>query len=282
MGGRLQNYWKQWKQIGASDYVVNILRYGLTLEFKEPPPMTKIPQIKESYQNDPISRKALEEAVEELLNKRVLEEVEQPNSPGYYGRLFLQPKKETNKWRTIIDLSDLNEFIVNPSFQMESPKTIQAAMRKDLWCTSVDLKDAYFHILIHKTYLKYMRVALLGKVLQFRALPMGLNISARIFTKIILEVVRYLRIKGIYTSTLIHRRLVTEKKDPALLQQQTLYVLKLCAYLELLVNMIKSEINPGQARKYVGIIFDLKQGLAIAAPNKLLELEIILKKIIKQ
>ncbi len=35
VGGQLQNYWKQWEQIGASDYVVNILRYGLTLEFKE-------------------------------------------------------------------------------------------------------------------------------------------------------------------------------------------------------------------------------------------------------
>ncbi len=46
--------------------------------------------------------------------------------------------------------------------------------------------------------------------------------------------------------------------------------------------MIKSEINPGQVRKYVGIIFDLRQGLAIAAPNKLIELKIILKKIIIQ
>ncbi len=41
--------------------------------------MTKIPQIKESYLNDPIRRKHLEEAVEELISK--MEEVEQPNFP---------------------------------------------------------------------------------------------------------------------------------------------------------------------------------------------------------
>ena len=239
------------------------------------------PIVMESYNHNPIKREALKKAVEELIEKDVLETVELPHSPGFYGRLFIRPKKEQGKWRSIIDLSYLNKYIINPSFQMESPKSIQAAMRKGLWCTSIDLKDAYFHIPIHPSYRKYMRIALLGKVLQFKAMPMGLNISARIFTKIILEVIRYLRKKGIHLHSYIDDWF-PKNRDPTLLVRQTNFTVELCGLLVLLVNLIKSELEPGQRRIYVGILFDLQAGLALASPRKLTELEITLQGILNK
>jgi len=40
--------------------------------------------------------------IQDLLQKGVLEEVKNPNSPGFYSRIFLVPKPG-NKWRPVID-----------------------------------------------------------------------------------------------------------------------------------------------------------------------------------
>jgi hypothetical protein len=177
VGGRLQHFWKKWEEMGASSYVVNILRHGLTLEFKEAPPLVNIPVFMDSYQSNPEKQTALKLEVQELLDKEVLEVVQNPNTPGYYGRLFIRPKPvcpiKGKRWRSIMDVSCLNEYVVNPSFHMETTKSIQASMRAGMWATSIDLTDAYYHIPIHP---KYLRVALFGRVLQFKAMPMVLNI----------------------------------------------------------------------------------------------------------
>ena len=186
VGGRLQQFWKVWKQKGASPYIVELLREGLTLEFSQPPPLSKTPIFMDSYKGNPVKRLALKTALEELVQKNVLETVQDQNSPGFYGRLFITPKPD-GRWRSIIDLSELNKFIVNPSFQMETSWSIQSSMRKGMWATSIDLKDAYFHIPVHKKFRKFMRIALFGQIFQFKAMPMGLNVSARVFTKVMGE-----------------------------------------------------------------------------------------------
>jgi hypothetical protein len=38
-----------------------------------------------------------------------------------------------------------------------------------MWTTSIDLKNAYFHIPIHPGYRKFLGFQVLGKVYQFRA-----------------------------------------------------------------------------------------------------------------
>jgi ribonuclease HI len=277
VGGCLQDFWPQWESIGASSFVVNLIRHGVTLEFSEQPPLSNVPIIMESYLHNTDKRLALRVAVEELIEKGVLEEVRNPNTPGYYGRLFIRPKPPDpitglERWRSIIDLSELNPYIVNPSFQMETPKSIQQALRPGMWCTSVDLTDAYFQVPIHPTYRKYMRVALEGRVLQFKALPMGLNVSARLFTKIILELMRYLRSKGIHIHAYLDDWLI-KNRDPVVLDHQTQYVVKLCQYLGLRVNLKKSELIPSQHTKYVGIQYNLVDGLALAPLDRIQDIE---------
>lgn len=61
---------------------------------------------------------------------------------------------------------------------MESAIIIQDAMHPDMWVTTIDFIDAYYHIPIYPHSRKYTRIALFEEVLQFWALPMGLNVSA--------------------------------------------------------------------------------------------------------
>ena len=59
------------------------------------------------------------------------------------------------------------------------------------WLTSLDLKDAYFHIGIHPADRRYLRFCHNGTSWQFTVLPFGLSTSPRVFTKILKPVLAY-------------------------------------------------------------------------------------------
>ena len=96
------------------------------------------------------------QAVQKLRLSRAIEEVMDTTSPGYYSRLFLVPKPD-GSFRPIIDLKKLNQFIVVPSFKMETLFSIIAALQPQEWITKIDLKDAYHHIMVHVNIRKYFR-----------------------------------------------------------------------------------------------------------------------------
>ena len=282
VGGRLQHFWREWEAQGASPYIVNILKEGLKLEFVSKPPLSPTPIVMESYEGDAIRRLALKTALEDLITKGVLEEVRNTKSPGFYGRLFIRPKPN-GKWRTIIDLSQLNLFIHNPSFQMESAISIQNAMRPGMIATSIDLSEAYFHVPVHRNYRKYMRIALFGRVLQFKAMPMGLNVSARIFTKIILEMLKMVRKKKVWIHAYLDDLILKNWHwNWELLKNQTWDTVVLTTKLGWLINFVKSELDPKWRMIYVGIFFQFDKGLALAPLEKVKELESMIKSLIAQ
>ena len=135
-------------------------------------------------------------AVQKLRLSRAIEEVMDTTSPGYYSRLFLVPKPD-GSFRPIIDLKKLNQFIVVPSFKMETLFSIIAALQPQEWITKIDLKDAYHHIMVHVNIRKYFRFVVAGIVYQFWVLPFGLSTAPREFTKTLAPVIQLLRSQGI-------------------------------------------------------------------------------------
>ena len=126
--------------------------------------------------------------MEELRNKGAIEPA--PLTPGFYSRLFLV-RKATGEWRPIIDLSSLNVFVHCPSFTMETPRSILRALQQGQSLTSLDLKDAYFHIGVDPADRRYLRFCHNGTAWQFTVLPFGLTTSTRVFTKLLKPVLAY-------------------------------------------------------------------------------------------
>ena len=56
---------------------------------------------------------------------------------------------------------------------METPETIRTSLQQGEWVTSIDFKDAYFHIPIQEQSRKYLRFHVQGQTYQFKALPFG-------------------------------------------------------------------------------------------------------------
>jgi len=266
VGGRLHLYWKVWEANGADDYVVRILRYGFRLPFHTVPPVTRVPSINSQYA-EPRKNCLLREAVSDMLTKSSIERVVDTSSRGFYSRLFLVPKK-TGDHRPVIDLSTLNQFLTCPTFQMDTAESVRAALQPGMWATSIDLKDAYFHIPIHPAYRKYLRFQVLGEVYQFRALPFGLNVAPRLFTTIAKQVQK---MGSKYVLQYIDDWL-NKGWSQGEVAQSTSHLLRLCRELGWVVNLEKSDLIPRQRFEFLSYRFDLTEGLVFPTEKRILSL----------
>ena len=101
--------------------------------------------------------------------------------PGFYSTYFMVPKKDGG-FRLILNLKLFSWFLVQESFKMETLQSILLAAQPGTWLASIDLMDAYFHILIFRTNWKYLRFCLKGKCYQYKVSLFGLEPAPRLFT----------------------------------------------------------------------------------------------------
>ena len=195
VGGRLQSFWEIWAHKGANPKVVSILKEGYVLPFKVRPPLVRDPLIVSGYAN-PIRDSHLQAAVQALIEKKAVERVRVQTSLAFFNRLFIVPKPN-HKWRPILDLSTLNQFLCVKTFKMETPETIRTSLQQEEWVTSLDFSDAYFHIPIHYTSRKFLRFHFQNQSYQFRALPFGLSTAPMEFTGVVKEVKLMAQSQGI-------------------------------------------------------------------------------------
>ena len=248
VGGRLQNFRQGWERISKDPWVLNLVGEGLLLPFQDDPPLlSNVPINLTSHHT------ALEEIVTKLADKQAIERVVVTSSPGFYSRLFLVPKKD-GTWRPVIDLSALNTFLRVDRFKMETAASVRLAIRQGDWAVSIDLSDAYFHILVRPPSRKYLRFMALGQVWQFRALPFGLAIAPRVFSKLMVVVAAHLRSVGIRIVQYLDDWLVLHSSRQLLLDQLS-FALELMTQLGLVVNEAKSELSPSQEFVFIGMHF---------------------------
>ena len=105
-------------------------------------------------------------------------------------------------WRPILGLD-------KPSLS----ETIRTSFQQGEWVTSVDFKDAYFHIPIQEQSRKYLRFHIQGQAYQFKALPFGLSTAPLEFTVIPKEV-KLMAIHKVFKNPPVPRQLVGESQIP--------------------------------------------------------------------
>ena len=265
VGTRLHSFWEKWEVLGSSPKVVTTLREGYTLLFRFRPNLIRSPTVISNYQN-PSKQAHLLEALYQLVNKNAVEPVANQNSLGFYNRLFLVPKPN-NRWRPVLDLSTLNTFLNTESFKMETPETIRTFLQSGEWVTSIDLKDAYFHIPIHSQSRKYMPFHIQGWSYQFKALPFGLSTAPMEFTVVAKEV----KLMALQRDIRIHQYLddcLVRATSHQTCLQHTQTLVALCRELDWLGNKEKSELELKQVFSFVGYQFDLREVKVRPTPNR--------------
>jgi hypothetical protein len=102
---------------------------------------------------------------------------------------------------------------------MKTPQAVLKALRIGHWATSIDLKDAYFHIPIKRSSRKYLRFLAINRVWQYKVLCFGLKTAPCLFTRAFQSLAVWAGSQGIQIHVFIDVWLIVAKDRQTLLVQ---------------------------------------------------------------
>ena len=91
----------------------------------------------------------MREKIKSLLEKGAIERVRVPHHPQYISQMFFVLKKD-GSMRPVFNLKGLNQFLHWEHFKMENVQMIRDLIQEGDWMVKMDLKDAYFALLIRQ------------------------------------------------------------------------------------------------------------------------------------
>lgn len=146
------------------------------------------------YRFGDAERRAIDFQLEQFLAKDIIIPTDREEGQ-YVSNIFSRPKSDGTV-RIILDLSKLNNDVEKVHFKMTSLQTALEMIRPGCFMASVDLKDAYYSVLIHEENQKFLKFWWNGQLFQFKGMPNGLTSAPRAFTKLLIPVFAHLREKG--------------------------------------------------------------------------------------
>ena len=177
-----------WKQLTSDRNIIEIVT-GIKIEFIKTPVQTH--QSPQTFNGKEMA--LIKTEVAKLVAKTVLVVSHEPDE--FLSSIFLR-KKEDNTYRLIVNLKQLNEFIAYHHFKMDNLQAAIELMQPGCFMASVDLKDAYYSVPVHKAFQKYIKFMLNGNLYQYTCLQNGLSSAPRLSTKLMKPVYSELRRQG--------------------------------------------------------------------------------------
>ena len=94
-------------------------------------------------------------------------------SPGFYSSVFVVLNMDRG-WRPIINLRELNRYVISPHFKMENISNSKDVILPGEWTCEIDLKDAH---LMHRSDWRFLCFSWKEECYQFKTLPFGLTLA---------------------------------------------------------------------------------------------------------
>lgn len=242
-----------WRKLGCvKEKVLRWLTEGVRLEWKSGHPPEHIRTIPQSHL-DPEDMKAMDAEVEEQVKLGALREVP-PTFPKLLLPVFVVDKKGGGK-RPVINATPLNDWVRAPHFKMEGIPTVEAIVQRDDWMLTLDIAKAYVHLPLHPEAQEYLCFRWAGKVWSYTALPFGLNLAPRAFTKTLRGVVGEIRRRGVRCTIYIDDLLLAATSPKAVTHHMAFAIL-LLTELFFSIKRAKTPTVPRQLVEYLGVLVD--------------------------
>ncbi|CAJ0921526.1 unnamed protein product [Ranitomeya imitator] len=254
LGDRLLFFRDVWISSVEDAWVREVVSSGYKIEFVSRP---RDRFFESRPPRDPALIPGFFAAIASLLKVGVIVPVpEKERFTGFYSNLFVVPKKD-GKVRPILDLKLLNRRVRLNHFRMESLRSVIASMEAQEFLCSIDIQDAYLHVLIFPGHHQFLCFAVLQEHFQFVALPFGLATAPRVFTKIMAALMAILRVRGLVLFPYLDDILI---KAPSFSQahESLSIVLNTLARFGWLVNRKKSCLIPSKRIVFLGMLFDTR------------------------
>ena len=253
-----------WREIGASDAVIETIEKGVSLPFS-----VDKESVAYHLKSRPIKKDYLpfvQSEIVKLQTSGVIEECD-INDIQVLSPLSVVPKKGRDeqgkqKLRLIHDNHILNSYIKPPTFKQDDIKTVLEYIKPGDLMVTVDLKDGFYHIPVNNDDRRYLGFRFGRKTFRFKSLMFGLNASPYYFHKVLRAVVKYLRGKGLRVVLFVDDFLLLAQPDE--MESHKQLFLETLEKLGLMINYDKSMLEPAMAAKFIG--YDLRTGPDLEFP----------------
>lgn len=254
IAGKIKNYFDNWCKLTHDSWILDVVK-GYKIGFIREPYQVCSPKPLTFSESE---YKAAQIELEKFLCKQIVERVcimdecERKNS--FYSNIFLRPKKD-GSFRIILNLKNLNQYVDNCHFKMETLKSALLLVKSNCWFSALDIKDAYYSVKIHPDSRKFLRFRWENRTYQFTCLPMGLASAPRVFTKIMKPVFSELRKFGhlnvIYIDDVL---LLGNTKNEC--EDNLKATIKSLDSLGFTIHPDKSQFHASQSIVFLGFILD--------------------------
>ena len=244
VGGRLARFFKQWR----TSHFWRIIKIGLTWEWKTSPPPINM----KKFWHQPTSVD-MDRAILKMARMRVIEKT---RFLKYRSLLFSVPKRDSTESRTILDLSNLNKHIHISTFKMLTLKQVRLLLPQQSWTVALDFREGFYHVMVSRAFRPFLGFRYRGQNWRFRAMPFGLNLAPKCFTKIVSYTILRLAREGIWCLPYLDDLLIIAKsKEQCLLHlKKALNILRRLGWI---VNLEKSRTDPKQVFDWLGVHYNL-------------------------
>lgn len=234
------------------------IRQGYKIPFKDPVVQSVLPRSKLNHKD----RGEVFSAISKLIKLGAVSACT-PCNDQYISTTFLAPKRNGGK-RFILNLKPLNKFISNTHFKMEDYRTALKLIPENGFLATIDLKEAYILVPIASGDRKYLRFEFQPPssrqpiTYEFSAMPYGLSVAPRVFTKIMKEVITYLRKQG-HKSVIYLDDILCIGNDFNECRNNVQSTLRLLQCLGFVVNFEKSSLYPESTKRFLGFIYNSRE-----------------------
>lgn len=157
--------------------------------------------------------------------------------------------------RFILNLKQLNRFIVTDHFKLEDFRTAIKLVTRNCYMSTIDIKDAYFFVKVGNKSRKYLRFVWNDQLYEFNVLPFGLCTAPFVFTKIMKPVVKLLRSCG-FLSTIYLDDLFLIGSSYRECLTNIWYSEALLTALGFVINKEKSSLIPKRSCRFLGYVIN--------------------------
>lgn len=255
---RLRSHLNRWKKFTKNPTVLSLIEEGLKLTFSRPILKRRSLFLKASSE---MMKKTLSATIKRFLAEGIIEPTNQKSQ--ILNLFFPILKKNKKDLRWILDLKFVSAHLNHKAYKMETITQIREMIQEKDWMVSIDIVNAFYHLLIHPDYRQYCRFKALNKTYQFKALPMGLSESPWALSRIMNEFIRKIRAKGIRITCYVDDILIMAQTEQECEQHKTM-VLREMDCLGITPNLSKSQLIPNQCIEHLGFRLDTEHNRLIS------------------
>jgi len=162
--------------------------------------------------------------------------------------------KPNGTHRLVANVKKLNTFVKKEKFKLDTVSQVLLLMDPNCWMQTIDLKDAFNSVPLHKDQWALFRFIVQNQHYEFTRMPFGISIGPWVFTKLLKPVIGHFRELGITTLVYLDDFIIIAKTYELCLQHHNFVQVTLRELGFVLSE--KSLPRPVQQVQFLGVVLN--------------------------